>query len=169
MSGGPLECLHSFPLEGNLLTSVGVSPGGLACVSSSLSGELQCWDVARPREVQSWTYAHLGHSEPIRALVMLGERVMVSASTDRSIRVARVNLAAGDAAAAEEEDGAGYDAWSAFGLGRLERDGEGLPGAPPPASASPRRASPSRPSVEDVLRGVEDAADELVDDWPDTL
>ena len=172
--GGEAECLHTFPLGSNQVHSASLAPGGLAAISASHTGELQCWcvDVASPSEVQSWTYKHLGHTEPIRALAMLGD-IIVTASSDRTLRVARCAETAHGGEHGRQRRGSLFG-----GLGGLAGLGGSPNGSPAGArrgsvqadagaaqAAAQAKADADRRSVEEMLRGVEDAADAL-NDWP---
>ena len=160
--GGACECVHTLPLASNQIHAVCVAPGGLAALSASHTGELQCWsldmEAERFQEEKAWGFAHVGHSEPIRALALVGD-ALVTCSGDRSLRVARCPPAATGGGTNGQPRGG---SWS-FGLG-------GLDAATADATASGE--APERPtdraeaerSVEEVLQGVEDAAEELA--WP---
>ena len=173
LGGGSMECLHTFALGTNRVHAVCLAPGGLAALSASHTGELQCWGwtalLEAPCEVQQWTYKHLGHTEPIRALTLVGDTV-VTASSDRTLRVARCAGNGGGERGRQRRS-------SIFGgIGGL--GGLAPAGSPSPSPEAARRGSVGagafatgsaktdadaerRQSVEDMLRGVEDAADAL--------
>ena len=155
--GGSLECLHTFALGSNQVHAGCLAAGGAAAISASHTGELQCWDVERPREVQAWTFKHLGHTEPIRALALVGD-ALVTASSDRSLRVARCSVAAGAAGSKEDQR------WATGPFAHPH----GMDGSAEAATADAHGRAEGDGSVEDFLRGVEDAADALAAD-PDAL
>lgn len=146
--GGGLECLHCFALASNQVQAACLTPDGLACLSASLTGEMQVWDLERPREVRAgaWTFKHLGFTEPVRALASVGDAV-VAASGDRTLRVARLPHEASAVELPPES------AWATFAA----RRGETSEGRPPKLATG----GGGEREVEDVLRGVEDAAQAL--------
>ena len=115
------------------------------------------WDIGRKREASDgWTYAHMGHRAPITALALVGGNVLVTASSDHTLRVTCCvrNQPPGG--------GGGGGAGGAGGGGDTPRSG-GLEFAPAAASTTSdaTRAAATAARVDDMLRGVEDAAHEL--------
>lgn len=134
-----LECEHSFPLDRNRVHTAVLLPGGGAILSASHTGEVQMWDAVGRREIASWPYQRLfGHEEPVAALAVLGDSIVVTASDDRTLRVARCPTL--DEFNREVEAGGG-EAQTAL----------------PPAA----RGAPPSSSIADVLSGIEQAASEL--------
>ena len=128
-----LDCLHTFALAGNQVHTTVQATGGFAAVSASHTGELQVWDLERWRLAGEWTSAHLGHVAPISSLALSGDAVC--SASDRELHVTRCPPA---------RPGASPDLYNGSSI----LDGDVL---------GTRTAA----SVEAMLRGVEEASDEL--------
>lgn len=144
-----LECHHTFPLGLNRVHTAILLPGGLAAISASHTGEVQCWDTANLCEVASWQYGPLfGHEQPVTALAMIGDSIIVTASDDRTLRVARCPTP--------------YEARMRQSSDEPALSSEGVATTPMPMDTQLfPNGHAHAPTVADVLSGVEEAAHAL--------
>jgi WD40 repeat protein len=159
--GGSLECAHTFALAENQVHSISFADGGLSAASASHTGELQVWGVEpeHPREQQSWTYKHLGHMEPIKALALVGDAV-VTTSSDRTLRVSRCPQPV--------SAGGSKHSMSAWGTPLGWRIGGNSPSRSSPGKPPSTPAAPPPPSVTAEEKAAADA-DAVLNDLDDLL
>lgn len=141
-----LECVHSFALAGDMVHVAALLPGECAALSASHTGEIKVWDLVRKRLTAEYDAAHFGHATALSALALVGRAVCSACSSQSGFRVTHCSgepRTSGADCGAEANEGV-----------RQAIDATGASGDAVAAGLHER-------DVEAVLRGVEEAADEL--------
>ena len=133
-----IDCMHSFVTAGNRVHTAIQATGGAAVLSASHTGELQVWDVPRQRLAAELSVAALGHSAPLSAIAFAGDALCTASGLE--LHVTRCP----EVASRPASHNTNADATASYYYDRAEE-------AP----------SSNIDAVEAMLRGVEEAADEL--------
>ena len=131
-SNSELRCVHTFVEAPSRIHVVALHPVAAAALSASLTGEVAVWDTQSRSKAGEWRHDRFGHEAPLSAVALL-PGVVCTASLDGVLRAAHCPVPT----AAQRREEAG----SAFLFGD---------DAPPFGS-----------SAEEILRGVDAAAEEL--------